>query len=338
MEKDLRLEIVGLSSMIGSVISIDEWAERFQIPDRYSSENLTGRRISEILGVNSKSWDPKLFGDPGSVTAVARGALESAALRPADIDAFFLVTCTPYELKLGQDGFRFSRELGLRDDVSPVQVEAGCGGLARVMNLAADLNATNILVLAYNVVSPLAEQDGPNPIYQRNEYHPMKHLLWTSPALFFDGAAAMVLHRTSQITGFCFYSRDQHSFGDSPGFEDPIVHFPGGGVLHPPGFPGSEELSCYAMSGPIIAEYYNRGMSLNHQTLCQRRPGLLDEVRQIYTHQAGPAMVANFVDLVGIPADKAPTSAAALGNLVSPCTLQLLHENVGRNRRRSSLQ
>ena len=51
MEKDLRLEIVGLSSMIGSVISIDEWAERFQIPDRYSSENLTGRRISEILGV-----------------------------------------------------------------------------------------------------------------------------------------------------------------------------------------------------------------------------------------------------------------------------------------------
>ena len=58
MFRALPYEIAGASSMIGRIISIDEWAERMQIPDRHTRGILAGERVASLLGVQSKSWDP----------------------------------------------------------------------------------------------------------------------------------------------------------------------------------------------------------------------------------------------------------------------------------------
>lgn len=321
---DTYHEIRGVASLIGRVIDIQEWARLFPVPNRKGPGFLDGAAITQILGIRGKSWDPETFSDPACVTRVARACLESAELSPDEIDAAFFLTCTPYEVKLGQDGMRFSRDLGLRDDVVPVQLEVGCGGLARAMAVLNSLDARHVLVVAYNAVSPMMQYDQ----YARNEVHPMSPLLWASPAIFSDGVAAMVLSRTERPTGVCFYTRDQHRFGDGPGFTDPIVRYPGGGTLHPPGSATGEKMAAYAMSGKIIADYYNKGMVLNHRHLEATLPGYVSQMKRIYTHQAGPAMVRAFTDLVGLDERKAPTSAERLGNLVSPCTMQLLDEDL----------
>ena len=322
------LEISGLSALVGRILSMEEWAERLRIPDQKTEGILSGKRITEILGVEGKSWDPDLFGEPSTIAAVAKAALASARLKASDVEALIVVTCTPYEIMLGQDGFRLARDLKLNDDVPAIQLEAGCGGLGRAMSVAASMASRTTLVVAYNVVSPIVERRGPNPLYQQNDIHPLGRLTWASGALFSDGAAAMVLRRTGEASGLWFYSRDQQAFGDRPGFEDPIVHYPGGGALFPPGYPDHEGRTCFAMSGKIIADYYNTGMVLNHQTLLRARPGYVEEVKRIYSHQAGPALVRSFVELAKVPADKVPTSAARLGNLVGPCTLHLMHEDI----------
>lgn len=327
--KSLHRDLIGAAALIGDVITIDEWARHMRIPDRKGEGHLDGGRIEQILGVHHKSWSPEAFRDPETVAKVGRAAMESAEVQPSEIGALILCSCTPYEVTLGQDSFRFARLLGLRDDALHVQMAAGCGGLARVMNLVADLPYDNVLVLAYNSASSLTYRDGsPNDVYRDNSAHPFKSILWASPGIFSDGAGAMVLRRQDSEPGICFYSRDSHSFGDGPGFHDPIVHFPGGGVLHPPGFGASEELSAFSMSGRIIANYYNNGMLLNHEKMLELRPTYREEVKRVYTHQAGPAMVEDFIGRAQIPREKAPTNAAELGNLVSPCTLKLLQDDL----------
>lgn len=329
-----QLEIRGVSALIGEVIPMDTWAARMQVPDRKGTGSLSGARIQEVLGVQGKSWEPALFGRPETITGVARAALASAKLHPDDIDALIVVTCTAFELNLGQDGFRFARDLGLRDDAVVFQLEAGCGGLARAMHVANGIRASRILMLAYNLPSPITQREdrAANPVYLQNRAHPMKDLLWASPGIFSDGAGAMVLERTRTDEGVSFYSRDQRAFGDGPGFRDPIVHYLGGGALRPVGYDDNAQLMGYVMSGKIIAEYYNKGMLLNHEMLLSLRPTYVEDMKRIYTHQAGPAMVKKFVDISGIPEDKAPTSATRLGNLVSPCTIHLLQEDIDAGR------
>ncbi|MCP4599377.1 MAG: hypothetical protein GY847_02385 [Proteobacteria bacterium] len=326
--KHIDSEIIGVSALTGDIVPMDEWAEQVDIVDPKHNKRIDGRIIRKLLGVNGKSWSPDLFRDPNTIVRVGKAALESAEILPDEVEAIITVSCTPYELNLGQDSFRFARALGLSEDVLLIHLETGCGGLARMMNIVNKLSVNTILVLAYNVVSSMTIMDGPNRLAYFNGYHPMENLVWMSAALFSDGAGGIVLRRTEKNTGFAFYTRDAHSFGDGPPFTDPIVHFPGGGVLHPPGFHNCEASMFFAMSGRIIAEYYNKGMMLNHQSLLDVQPNYVDEVRRIYTHQAGPALVKSFKELSGISSDKAPSNAQEIGNTVSSCTIQLLYEDI----------
>lgn len=124
------------------------------------------------------------------------------------------------------------------------------------------------------------------------------------------------------------YSRDSLSFGDEPAFTDPLIHYLGGGANCPPGAKDAGALSCYGMAGDQVKRYYTKGMMLNHNTLRSARPRYVDEVRRIYTHQANPALIEEFAKLAELPAGKAPTNARELGNLVSPCTLKMLHDDL----------
>lgn len=322
--------IVGTSSLIGEVVSTERWAAAMQIPHRSGEGIVDGALARRILGVHGKSWSPELFRDPMSVVRVAREALDRAQLRAADLDAVIVVTCTPYEIQLDQDSFRFLRSLGVPDHVPPLQISAGCAGVARAAQVAAMLNARHALIVSYNIPSCyMVGPDGSvNRNYQRNTQHPFGDILWTSPGIFSDGIGALALRRDARASGFVFYSRDSQGFGEDVGFEDPLVHFLGGGALHPIGSETGEAMACYGMNGEQVKKYYSKGMLLNHQLLSELRPHYEGSVARLYTHQASPALVADFLRRSELPLHKAPTNARELGNLVTPCTIKLLDDDI----------
>lgn len=328
----LPYEITGVDAEIGDLLPMREWAEWAKIPHHRRDGVMSPKMIEHALGVRSKSWDPKRFGDLRVLADCAHRALSEAATRPDEIDVVVLVTSTPYETMLDQDSFRMLRELGIPDDVPPLQVGAGCGGLARAMTLVGSAKPDRALILSYNLTSAFSVmEDGErNPVYSRhnNETHPRRADLWMAGALFSDAAAALVLQRRPDSEGFSFYSRDSASFGDGPAFTDPLIHYLGGGAAYPPGTKHSAEMSCFGMDPATVRDYYNGGMLLNHETLEKQRPGYVDTVRRIYTHQASPALVDEFAQVTGLAPEKAPTNARQVGNLVSASTAKLLHDDL----------
>jgi 3-oxoacyl-[acyl-carrier-protein] synthase-3 len=331
----LPYRLIGIATLIGKVISIDEWAERARVPNRKAPGILDGATIERLLGIEAKSWDPELFGRIETIAMVARQALRSARVAPAEIDAVIVVTCSPYEILLDQDAFRLMRMLGIPDQVPPLQLGAGCAGLARAAAIAARLQAERALIITYSLPSCVTGdgRGGVGEHYLHNTLHPLGPLLWASPGIFSDAAAALVLRRHPESNGLALYCRDSQSFGDDePGFTDPLIHYLGGGAQCPPDGVRSVALSCYGMQGEAVKRYYTKGMMLNHHALLAARPDYVGDVRRIYTHQASPALVDSFAKLAGLSADQAPSNARQYGNLVSPCTAKMLHDDLAAGR------
>ncbi|MDO0938976.1 hypothetical protein QQY66_47400 [Streptomyces sp. DG2A-72] len=147
-------EIGGACAELGTVIDMESWARQAGVPDRRRpGAHLTGATVTRLLAVESKAWDPDRFADLETVARVARGALDSARLSPAEVTAVVLVTCTPYQVMLDQDAFALLRILGIPDHVPPVQLGAGCAGLARAAAVVSSTDTERALVIAYNVAS-----------------------------------------------------------------------------------------------------------------------------------------------------------------------------------------
>ena len=104
--KMLPYAITGLSTLIGRVLTIEEWADVAQIPQRSGVGVMPGALVERVLGISGKSWDPELFADLNPIVSLARDALLSANLEPGQIDTMIVVTCSPYEMMLDQDAFR----------------------------------------------------------------------------------------------------------------------------------------------------------------------------------------------------------------------------------------
>ncbi|MGW8887766.1 3-oxoacyl-[acyl-carrier-protein] synthase III C-terminal domain-containing protein [Streptomyces sp. NPDC055749] len=321
-------EITGAHADLGTVVGMDDWAEQARVPDRHRpGSHLSGATVRKLLGVQGKSWDPARFAGIDSVAAVARQALDHAGLAPSDITTVVVVTCTPYQVMLDQDAFALMRQLGIPDRVPPVQLGAGCAGMARAAAVVSAMRAERALVIAYNIPSRMST--GPDgmllPQYAENTAHPHGRNMWAAPALFSDGVAALVLSRSEEADGVLLYSRDSLSFDGGPGITDPLIHFLGGGSSHPAGTAGADELSAYGMNSPEIRSYYSAGMTLNHQALESARPGYLKEIARLYTHQAHPFLVDAFLAATDVPGEKAPGNARTIGNTAAPSTLALLH-------------
>lgn len=326
-------KLAGIASMVGKVVPLDQWAEEFQIPNRKKTgQFLTGKDIQNIIGpVESKSWDPELFRDFSHVVNVAREAMSSAGLGPNDVDIVMVASSTPYEVQLDYDSFNLLRALNIPDHVPPLQLAAGCAGMARALALASRLQAKNILIVTYEVSSLYMV----SPLYRYNAVHPLNKALWASPALFSDGIAAVVLRHHADAQGYSLYSRDSLSFGDEAGFTDPLIHYPGGGALHPPGTDNSEALACYGMAGEQTRRYYAKGMQLNHLGLAHHNAEYFNQVRRIYTHQASPNLVESFIEQYcatnQVERQKFSTNVHRYGNLVIPSTLKLIDDDLKNN-------
>ncbi len=327
--RPLPYRIESVATVVGKTISAEEWAARVKIPNRkLPGKLLGGREVTRITGIESKCWDPELFGSFAPVVEAAATALVKARLRADEIDLVILLTATPFLPQLSADGFALMQELGFRDELPPIQMQAGCAAMARAMQLISATRAERPLIIAYEVSSKYME----SRLYYDNQVHPQKDTLWMSPALFSDGAGAMVLRRDEAVQGTVIYSRDAHRFGEGPGFHDPLIDYAGGGALRAPGTPDAEAYSVYAMNGEATRQYYGRGMMLNHHALDAAVPGYLAAVKRVYMHQASPKLVKSvreqLVAEAGAREEQLPFHSHRLGNLVAPATLKLLDDDL----------
>jgi 3-oxoacyl-[acyl-carrier-protein] synthase-3 len=326
----LNLVLRSVRTRIGAHVPLEVWADWARIPHRGQPGAIVhGELMSQLLGIRSKAWEPETFRRPETVAALARAALEDAATTVDALDAVVLVTCTPFEHTLDQDAHRFARLLDLPDEVPVLQLYAGCAGLARAVSVIAGLRARRVLVLTWNAPGAfMTLPDGsPNSLYRDNNTHPDAELLWFSPALFSDGAAAAVFEHDEVVSGHTRYSRDAHVPAGVEPWDDPLVVYPGGGALHPPGSPNAMALQAFGMHGAAVKRYYHEGMLENGRELERALPGYAERVRRIYTHQASPRLVRGFLDHAGLPREKVPSNCERLGNLVSVSTLQLFAED-----------
>ncbi len=325
----INLVISGVSSFVAEPITIDDWATAYKVPDRQEKgKHLNGEMIEKILGIKSKSWAPDVFKDPAVVVNTAKKAIDKAHVQVSEIDVAIIVTCSPFQVQLDQDAFYLFKELGLRDNVVPVLLGAGCAGMARAIALASQMSGKNFLIISYSLSSLYTQ----TPMYKNNDIHPLGKSLWMSAALFSDGASAVVLRKTPEPTGYSFYSRDSLTFGDEVGFTDPLIHYYGSGAYAPPGTVECEALSCFAMAGNKVKEYYIKGMTLNHQTLSELQPDYLNRIRKLYTHQASPMLTNAFLDTLikqhNIDKDKIGINVVKYGNLVTTSTIKLLDDDL----------
>ena len=326
---EIKLAISGVSSYVADPITIDDWAVEYKVPDRQEAgKYLDGVMVEKILGIKSKSWAPDLFKDPEIVLKTARSAMAKAHVTAGEIDAAIIVTCSPFQVQLDQDAFFLLKNLGLKDSVVPILLGAGCAGMARAIALASQLSGKTFLVVSYSLSSLYTQ----TPVYKGNTAHPLGKSLWMSAALFSDGASAIVLRKTEEPCGYSFYSRDSLSFGEEGGFDDPLIHYYGGGALVPPGTSTCDQLSCFAMSGSKIKEYYVKGMTLNHCQLSAHQPDYLNYTRKIYTHQASPVLTNSFIDKLvndyNIDREKIGINVVKYGNLVATSTIKLLDDDL----------
>ena len=111
----------------GPIVKLDKWAKDAQIPDiKNPGGYLSGERITQILGIESKAWAPEWT--LKDVVTEAKRALQTQDIDPTSIDNVIVCTPIPYNSALDMDAFYLMKELNIRPDVVPVQAIAGCAG------------------------------------------------------------------------------------------------------------------------------------------------------------------------------------------------------------------
>ena len=245
----------------------------------------------------------------------ARLAIGRAGVSPQQIDQLYLATCTPAYPHFMADAIELHRRLGLRSTVVISQVDGACAALARAMQ---DVQAHaqhrpewRALIVAANDVSSffLADRDR----YQRVPG------AWLSPALFADGAGALLLgpnHGPRLTDVYCAVDG-----------EHPLVVCWGGGAAVPT-TPETLDAHVYLIDGRDVGAQFAPAMQRAWGHFSQQWGLRTEDVRRWYLHQANLRLVEGFGQALGIPMERLPHNVDRIGNTVSASTLLLLDEDV----------
>lgn len=290
----------------------------------HDSEWLMGK--SGIEG-HSLNFDPrtgsKLTNEDGLNYAleVARDALKMAQVKPSELNQLCYTTCTPRYIHFMADAIEIHKSLDLSSDIVVDYVDGGCAALAKVFQnvrtnaLAANNPNWKALIVASNDVMSMLDLKR----YKRVPYS------WLSPAIFGDGAAALVLGPGEGRPWL-------HSTHCGVDGKFPLVHYKGGGTAYP-----TSELTLddhvFLMDAPEVARQFVKRMNDVLKRLQEISHVEIGEVERWYLHQANLRLIEKFISKRGLQADRVPHNADTLSNTVSASTLLLLHDDVSSGRK-----
>jgi 3-oxoacyl-[acyl-carrier-protein] synthase-3 len=312
-------------------------------PTKPNGKPVHSEWLERNLGISTRSFDldmrtavkrPRAEGgiyDGDLAVRAAKKALENAGMEALDIDALVHVSCTPDTLYFN-DHLRFmTRELGLRRDAHLMYHNLGCAGLAPAFHSARSELAGSgddgvVLLVASNCSSSYLTRDT-IPFYMQGRYP----WAWLSPALFGDGAGAVILRsgRKSGDRGLV------HTWYETQP-DLTIVRYDAGGGTSPTCADNLTE-HLFLMEAQTVGRSFTPVLCRTFERMVEDWPTRIqpvvghafdvDKIKRWYFHQANRIAVERTARTMGLPVDRVPTNVGHYGNTSAASTLLLFDED-----------
>lgn len=254
-----------------------------------------------------------------------RRALAQSDVEARELDALFLVTCTPDELNFNHDAMALHERLGLRTDAFALVVDDGCGGTPYVLDLVRKMmeggRFKTVAVVASTLSSPQLHRDVyTDEVVPSPGRKPLNAYL--SAYVFGDGAGAVVLRADGREGQGILASMSGNAHGE-------LVRRRGGGVmgLHYQGRSRPADLA-FVVDGPRVFESYPVYMRQCIDTVLADHPSLRSEVKRHYFHQPNKRLMEHFIQVAGLPPESVPINVDRYGNTSAAGMLILLAEDL----------
>jgi 3-oxoacyl-[acyl-carrier-protein] synthase III len=309
----------------------------------------TAERIAEKTGIVERRflWDfdertgkavPPPSGDgeyyPNGNADMAevalRNALAMAQLDATQLDAIFLVTCSPDELNFSHDAMELHRRLGCRESAYAMVFDSGCGGTLYTIDMARKMieggTFRTIAVVASNFTSAHLNRE----VYSAEQKLDggKSAGAFLSMYVFGDGAGALVL-------------RGEEGGADGAGIVRSLAGTAHAELVLRKGG-GSQRLAFQGRSSPADEAFVVDGLQVarTYPVFMQKcvdgalngDPALRDQVKRFYFHQPNKRLMDSFVERAGLPREKVACHVERHGNTSAAGMLILLSEDLSAGR------
>ena len=297
-------------------------------------------RIAEKTSIRERRflWDfdaeagvaiapPEVAGEPRSNTDMCeialRRALEMAKMEPRELDAVFLVTCTPDQVNFSYDAMEVHRRLGCRPDAFALVIDDGCGGTPYVIDLVYRMVKSgaleNVAVIGSAFTSALVDRE-----VWTGEVEPAPGKKPLSAVfgmyVFGDGAGAVVLRGDGKPGQGIVASMSGNDYQE-------LIIRRVGGVQHRAGG-GQPADEAFVVNGQLVARSYPVFMKACLDGVLGDRPELEGQVKRYYFHQPNRRLMDRFISEAGLPADRVACNVDRYGNTSAAGMLILLAEDL----------
>jgi 3-oxoacyl-[acyl-carrier-protein] synthase III len=254
-----------------------------------------------------------------------RRALDMAAMDPAELDAVFVVTCTPDQLNFSYDAMEVHRRLGCRPDCFALVIDDGCGGTPYVLDMVYKMVRSGAIETAAVIGSAFTSSLVDREVWTGEvEPAPGKKPLSAvfGMYVFGDGAGAVVLRG----------ERDNGSGGGAGivasmsgnDYQELIIRRVG--TAHPEGITPADR--AFVVNGQLVARSYPVFMRQALDAILGERPDLAAQVRRYYFHQPNKRLMDRFVADAGLPPERVACNVDRYGNTSAAGMLILLAEDL----------
>jgi 3-oxoacyl-[acyl-carrier-protein] synthase III len=255
-----------------------------------------------------------------------RRALEQSGLEGSDLDALFVVTCSPDRPSFNHDAMALHQRVALRaSGTFAMVIDDGCGGTPYVMDMARRMLEggafRTIAVVASSFTSPYVNREVFTAELKLASGKQLNGAL--SMYVFGDGASAVIL-RAEEEEGV---SRIVSSVSGNA--HDELVIHRAGGALNLP-FQGNTAPADHAfiVDGVRVARTYPVFMRRCIEEVTGNDPAVLAAVKRFYFHQPNRRLMDRFIEDLGLPPDRVACHVDRYGNTSAAGMMTLLAEDL----------
>jgi len=271
---------------------------------------------------------PATAGEPVCNTdmceAALRGAIGMAGIEGSEIDAVFVVTCTPDRVNFSYDAMEVHRRLGCRPDAYALMIDDGCGGTPYIIDMVYKMIRSGAIHTAAIVGSAFTSALVDREVWTGDvdSGAGRKRLPAAFGAYVFgDGAGAVILRGDGRPGEGILKSMSGNDYLQ-------LVVRRAGGLESRMGHETNPADAAFVVDGHLVARSYPMYMNACLDAVLEERPELRDQVRRYYFHQPNKRLMDHYVRGAGLPADRVACNVDRYGNTSAAGMLILLAEDL----------
>ena len=253
-----------------------------------------------------------------------RRAMEMAGIQGHELDAVFVVTCTPDRVNFSYDAMEVHRRVGCRPDTYALLIDDGCGGTPYVTDMVYRMIRSGAIHTAAIIGSAFTSALVDREVWTGDVASgPGRKRL---PAafgayVFGDGAGAIILRGDGRPGEGVLSSMSGNDYLQ-------LVIRRAGGLEHRLSAVENRADEAFVVDGHLVAKSYPTYMRACIDGVLAERPELTDQVKRYYFHQPNKRLMDHFIRQAGLPADRVACNVDRYGNTSAAGMLILLAEDL----------